>query len=204
MMLYARTIQLFFLFTGWLLVLLLSGCATSRMIDSEVQSFSGRAEAVTPANYRFERLPSQTESTLQNQLEASAEKALAAIGLNRNEASARYTVQLAVRVEQYNRYPYQGNRQLGFMGTEPGMPWNYGLALSLEPPWYRHIVHIVLRDASDAKVAFETTASHEGPWSDTLNLLPVLLEAALRDYPAAGSRTVHIELPHRSVVTPSP
>jgi hypothetical protein len=190
----ARITRWYPLLAGSLLVFLLSGCATSRMIDAEVRSYTGATAAVTPASYRFERLPSQSESTLQNQLEWLAEQALEQVGLSRTDAAPRYTVQLAIRVEQYNRYPYQPNRQLGFMGSEPGMPWHISMAATLEPPWYRHVVHIVLRDASDAKVAFESSATHEGPWSDTLNLLPVLLEAALRDYPAAGSRTVHIEL----------
>jgi hypothetical protein len=43
----------------------------------------------------------------------------------------------------------------------------------------------------------------EGPWSDSANLLPVLLEAALRDFPnpPAGVRKVTIELP--AVARPS-
>jgi hypothetical protein len=46
-------------------------------------------------------------------------------------------------------------------------------------------------------VVYETSASFDGTWSDSANLLPVLLQAALQDYPQppAGSRKVNIELP---------
>ena len=191
----------FSMLLAWcMLVLLLSGCATSRMIDSEVQSYSGSAPAVTPATYRFERLPSQAQSEFQNQLELAAEKALATQGLTRGDSAPRYSIQVALRVEQYNRYPYHPNRQLGFMGSEPGLPWGtspfYSPLLSMEPPWYRQVVHIVLREAANGQVAFESTAAHEGPWSDTSNLLPALMDAAMREYPAAGSRKITIELPN--------
>ncbi len=195
---FARITRLLLLITGSVLILLLGGCATSRMIDAEVQSFTGGVVATAPASYRFERLPSQSDSGLQNQLESQAAQALELVGLTRSDSEPRYTVQLSIRVEQYNRHPYQINRQWGFMGTEPGMPWNVGMAFAMEPPWYRHIVHIVMRDSKDAKIAFESSAAHEGPWADTLNLLPVLLKAALHDFPQAGRRSVRLELPHPS------
>lgn len=195
----AQTVSFSNLLAWCMLVLLLSGCATSRMIDSDVQSYSGSAPAVTPATYRFERLPSQAQSEFQNQLEAAAEKALATQGLTRGDSAPRYSIQVALRVEQYNRYPYHHNRQLGFMGSEPGLPWGagsfYNPLMSMEPPWYRHVVQVVLRDVTSGHIAFESTAVHEGPWSDTLNLLPALLDAALHEYPAASSRKITVELP---------
>lgn len=194
------------LFAWCMVVLLLSGCATSRMIDSDVQSYAGSTTAVTPASYRFERLPSQMDSALQNQLETSAELALSSVGLTRTDSAPRYTVQVAVRVEQYNRYPYRANRQLGFMGSDPNMPWNsnpfYSPLITMEPPWYRHVVHVVLRDANSSQIAYESTAEHDGPWSDTLNLLAPMLDAALRDFPAAGSRKVTVELAAPSKAKP--
>ena len=179
-----------------MVVVLLTACATSRMIDSEVQSYAGNTPAVTPASYRFERLPSQVHNDLQNQLELAAQAALGRSGLTRTEKAVRYTVQVAVRVEQYNRYPYYSNRQSGWMGTYPGMLWNYSPLLNLEPPWYKHTVHILLRDVASGQVAYESMAAHDGPWSDTLNLLTPLLDAALRDYPAAGNRKITVELPN--------
>jgi hypothetical protein len=71
------------------------------------------------------------------------------------------------------------------------------LMLTLEPPWYQHSVHLVLRRVDNARVAFESSAVFDGPWSDSANIVPVLLQAALRDYPQppVGPRKVVIELP---------
>jgi len=52
-----------------------------------------------------------------------------------------------------------------------------------------------LRDSGTGQLAYETAAVFEGPWSDTLNLLPPMLEAALKDYPLPGNRKVVVELP---------
>ena len=65
----------------------------------------------------------------------------------------------------------------------------------IEVPWYRHRVHLTLRDSSTSQVAYETTAVFDGPWRDTLNLVPPMLEAALKDYPTPGNRRVVVELP---------
>lgn len=62
-------------------------------------------------------------------------------------------------------------------------------------PWYRHRVHLTLRDSTTSQVAYETTAVFDGPWRDTLNLLPPMLEAALKDYPMPVQRKVVVELP---------
>jgi hypothetical protein len=56
---------------------------------------------------------------------------------------------------------------------------------------------VLLRDVTSGQVAYETSASFDGPWNDTGNLLPVLLDAALQGYPhpPSGPRKVVIELP---------
>ena len=63
------------------LLLALGGCAASRMIDSDVQSFTAAVPAVRPALYRFERLPSQADTPTQNGIEALAAQALAKVGV---------------------------------------------------------------------------------------------------------------------------
>ena len=112
-----------------------------------------------------------------------------------HDTEARYSVTLAVRVDTIQRYPYQRSRQFGMMATEPGVPWHAGLALSMEPPWYRHTVHILLRERASSQPVFESTASYEGPWSDTIPLFTPLLQAALQHFPAAGKRIIRIEWP---------
>lgn len=192
---FARLVSAVSLLLG---VVLLSGCSLPRMIDSEVQSFVGPVPAVTGASYRFERLPSQVNNTVQDQIEALTADALAKAGLRRDDAAPRYLAQVDLDVDGMHNPNYRPSRPRLVLGTN-GVWYEQSLFLNLEAPWYRHRMHLLLRDRSTGKVAYETSATFEGPWSDTLNLLPPILEAALRDYPAPGTRKVVVELPaHRS------
>ena len=180
--------------------LLLTACALPRMIDSQVQSYGGPAPALTGVTYRFERLPSQQASgDNQDRLETMAQAALSKVGLQRNDAQARYSVQLDVQLERFSRNP-MATPYTGLRG-----PWGFGMGgmwtdasimVTMEPPWYQYGVHLLMRDIATAQVAYETSAVFDGPWSDGNNLLPVLMDAALRDYPtpSAGPRKVVIEL----------
>lgn len=189
---------------GWLCALLaapllLGGCAMTRMIDSDVQSFTGAHPAVTRASYRFERLPSHAASANRDSMEAMAAQALDKIGLRLDPQHPRYSVQLDVNVEQFDRIAQRPMRPWNFswgLGT-PGAFFGYGSGYGMmEPAWYQYTVHLLLREVATNEVAYETSASHTGPWSDTSNLLPVILDAALRDYPnpPPGPRKVLIEL----------
>jgi hypothetical protein len=182
-----------------------------RMIDSDVQSFVS-GPAARPATYRFERLPSQTDAPAQAQLEALAAAALAKVeltpaplvsgaiaGTAAAAPTARYAVQVSARVEAINS-PYGEPSFGGFwgMGMGRGRSHHYGgFGMSLEPTWYRHGVHILLRDSTGGQSVFESSASFDGPWADSGNLLPVILDAALQGYPnpPSGPRKVVIELP---------
>lgn len=172
---------------------LLVGCAMPRMIDSDVQSFVGTAPAVTGATYRFERLPSQAANGMQGRIEALAEEALGNAGLHRNDAAARYLVQVGVGAEAI-RNPYVQPPRVGMVLGSGGL-WYQRSLLEMEQPWVRHQVHLLLRDSTSSQVAYETTAVFEGPWGDTLNLLPPMLEAALKNYPQPGTHRVVVELP---------
>lgn len=193
----------------------LTGCALPRMVDSEVQSFTTSVAAVQPALYRFERLPSQGDSALQAQTEALAAHALAKVGLTpaalvsgaiagtaAAAPSARYAVQVGVQVSTMDS-PYAHATVGGFWGV-PGLHPRSSLALVMEPSWYRHSVHIVLRDSATGQLAYETRASFDGPWADSANLLPAILDAALSGYPTppTGPRKVVIELPGRPPAAP--
>ena len=62
-------------------VFLLSGCASVRLVDTQVSSFAPQVIAAG-ANYQFERLPSQLADPVnQTKLEKLAEQALAKVGL---------------------------------------------------------------------------------------------------------------------------
>lgn len=176
-----------------MLVMLLVGCATSRMIDSDVQSFVGTVPAVTGATYRFERLPSQVANGMQDRIEAMTEEALEHVGLHRSDTAPRYLVQVSVGSEGM-RNPYARPPRFGMVLGANGL-WYERPLLDLDPPWIRHRVHLLLRDNAKGQVAYETSAVFEGPWGDTLNLLPPMLEAALKNYPEPGSHKVVVELP---------
>ncbi|MDR7308140.1 DUF4136 domain-containing protein [Rhodoferax saidenbachensis] len=176
-----------------LVALLLVGCATSRMIDSDVQSFVGTTPVVSGASYRFERLPSQAANGVQNRIEAMTEQALANAGLHRSDTAPRYLVQVSVGVEGMQN-PYARPPRFGLVLGTNGL-WYERALLDMDPPWVRHRVHLLLRDTANGQVAYETSAVFESPWSDTLNLLPPMLEAALQNYPQPGAHKVVVELP---------
>jgi hypothetical protein len=65
------------------------------------------------------------------------------------------------------------------------------------PTYYRHEASLLLRDLRTGEVVYETSATHEGPWSDRDNVLRALLTAALKDFPnpPAGTHRVKVEIP---------
>ncbi len=174
---------------------LLCGCALPRMVDSEVNSFVGISKPQKGATYRLERLPSQTESEYQNRMEELAMQALADAGLKVGHAQAQLAITVTVQVEQFARATQRLPHGDLLFGTDRF--FGGGFLLAIEPPWYRYTVQFLMRDVATSQVTFESRAMHEGPWSDSANLLPLVMEAALRDYPtaSAGPRKVVIELP---------
>ena len=173
-----------------LATVVLSGCATSRNIDSEVRSFAAATPIAAGATYRFDRLLSVAQSPAQDALEAATAKVLASKGLVRNDATARYTVQVRLAMERTapDRHPfgYGGQWPDRLVLATDGTLWQRVRRPLLEPTAFRHSAHIVLRDSATGSAIFETQAVHEGPWSDTTALLEPIVEAALRDYPQAS------------------
>lgn len=177
---------------------MLGGCALPRMIDSEVESFVGTPSAVSGSTYRFERLPSQqSQGAAQDHIEMLAESALGRAGLVRNDAQARYSMQVEFKIVQYPHVPQHQPRFGGGIMVGSGGFWYPSAYVMLEPPWYSHTVHLLMREIATTRVAYESTARFEGPWSDSANLMPVILEAALQGYPnpPPGPRKVVVELP---------
>jgi hypothetical protein len=192
---------------GLLIAGLLTGCATSRSVSSEVRSFGGSMPLIAGATYQFERLPSLAQSKAQDELETATTNVLATKGLVRETTQqARYSVQVNLelaRVAQ-DRYPYGPvgawpERTLmaadGSLWTRVRRPWT-------EPVAYRHTAHIIVRDTAmaTANTVYEAHAIQEGPWDDTAELLTPLLQAALSDYPEASStpKQVTIDLPRKA------
>jgi hypothetical protein len=196
-------------------LLQLTGCAGVRLIDSDVSTFSKLAAVPAGSTYRFERLPSQqTNPQRQDQLEAIAQAALAKVGLQRvgdapGSPAARFTVQMGINMVSvgYPAWDAFGPRFGGYVGI--GGPilggrvhgyGHFGYPLMYMPPTPTYVreVSLVLRDTSASNpVVFETHARHEGPWADSLAVLPAMFDAALQGFPAppASPRQVNVEIP---------
>ncbi len=77
----------------------LAGCATHRVVEGDVRSFSklpATACAQQPMTYRLERLPSQQTPSFDPIL-ALAEQALARSGLQRHDETGQWGVQLGAQ-----------------------------------------------------------------------------------------------------------
>jgi hypothetical protein len=184
------------------IVLLLGGCAGIRLVDNDVRSFSTLPAVPVGTTYRFERLPSQqTLGASQDQLEAMAQKALAKVGLQRDDATAKYSVEIGARLQVDPRapwdypypYPYWGGGWYGprhFFGGPPGF------GMTWDSPYYRREVSVVMRDLGTGKVVYETRAAHDGRWSDSEVIFPAMFDAALRGFPqpAPGPRRVDVQI----------
>ena len=174
----------------------MAGCASTRLIDSEVRSFRSGTVELAAASYQFERLPSQqADPAAQAQLENWAMPVLQRMGLTLASQAPRYTVQLAVATEQVLRSDASFRRRWGFLGGSPvfGQP---PLLMPLEPTLFRFQVQVLVRDALSREVVYEASAQHSGPWSDQAQILPAVLLAAMRDFPqgTAGPSSVKVEI----------
>jgi hypothetical protein len=183
----------------WVLVsLALAGCVTNRLIDSSVRSFTTATADLPlepPFSFRFERLPSQqADAQAQDRLEDIALPVLAQKGLVPDALAPRFTLELRMAVDVINQSgPFHAYWGFGTIGS--GL-WSQPGSMGLEPPRYRYSVHLLLRDAANKTVVFESTAAHEGPWSDRAAVLPAVLLAAVQDFPQGSdkARRVLIDL----------
>lgn len=202
------------LFMAVFLGAVLSGCSGLRIVDSQVAAFSKIESLPAGASWRFERLPSQLNLTgmlalRQAALEAMAAKELAKAGFQpesqKDGATARFNVQLTARIQRQERSPFDDpwdRYGIGFPGRDYIVSGN-GKVIYLpvlprvEPPWFIREVGLIIRDASDGRVVYETSAKHEGRWADDEAVLPAMFAAALQGFPKPpeGQRMVTIEIP---------
>jgi hypothetical protein len=189
----------------------MTGCASMRLIDSDVVSVA----AVQPgmslqgAKYRFERLPSQVHNPEAGLAEQQAQAAMTAVGLVRDDAAASLSVMVGFSGTQYLADPWgrplgtgwtpYGNIAIGSgFGRNFGSHIGLGVGMRFPPPThYRREVSVVMRDLKSGQVVYETRATHAGPWSDSVPIFATLFQAALANFPnpPAGPRRVNIELP---------
>ena len=202
--------------------LLLSACSGLRVVDNDVASFAQWPNATPPAagsNYRFERLPSQQSSLpqsgisgmelTQDELEVIARTALDKVGFLNNPATAAFNLQVSATTRYAQRNPYNSGPGYGGFGGFGGsgislgggsagsfIGFSFPLGMS-ESPLFMREVSIVVRDASNNAVVYESKATHSGVWRDAQAVLPAMFEAALQGFPTppAGARRINIEIP---------
>jgi len=205
-----------------MVILSLAGCATTWVVDSDVNTFSKLGAVPAGASYRFERLPSQQAAEpQQSQLEAMADVALQHAGLRRDDVKPSYSAHISARVTAaiapwddpwYSsgwgpRYPFGPSYRAGF-GVGYGRMWRgggwggafYGPVLP-PSPWYLRELSVVLRELPSGRVVYETNARNEGPYPASGAVLPILFDAALQGFPnpLPGVRQVRIAIPPASM-----
>ncbi len=186
---------------------LLTGCASTRVVDSQVLAIANVPPGLSlqGASYRFERLPSQAANPEAGLAEQQAEQALAAVGLVRNDAAAQLSVQVGFLGTEYLSDPWgrpYGWGPYGSVAIGRGAPWGTGVGVGMNmrippSPQYHREVSLILRELRSGQVVYETRASHDGPWSDSVRIFATLFQAALAHFPnpPAGPHRVDIQVP---------
>lgn len=188
---------------GLALLLVLGGCSSMRVIDSDVTAFATWTAAPpgpgTP--YRFERLPSQQlAGHQQDAMEELARASLAKVGMTLSPTTARFSVQVVLTTQVQERFADNG-----FLLGGPGVflgAGNLGSSIGFSFPIrsgetvYKRDLLILVRELSSQRVVFETRALHDGPWRDSAALAPAMLDAALLGFPQppAGTRRINVEI----------
>lgn len=184
----------------------LSGCATGYLLDNQVQSFSQLQALPAPATYRFERSLSQQADPAQQALEGLADPALHKVGLRRDDARPRYSVQVAARTDRtlspyadpWDRWGW-GGWGLGVSGRHFGIGLGGGFPRG-DSYWFHREVSVVVRELASNRVVYETHAVNTGPWLDNRSVLPAMFDAAMQGFPnpPAGPRQVNIQVGRNS------
>jgi hypothetical protein len=167
---------------------LLAGCSGLRVVESDVTAFSAWTSVPPGPNtpYRFERLPSQqVQAAQQDLIEGSAIASLA-----NTQVAARYT---GYGYGSPNVFLGAGN-----FGSSVGFSFPFGGPFATPYPadlYYLREIRIQMRDLTDQKVVFETTALSDSPWGDGYALLPAIIDAALLGFPQPppGTRRIKVE-----------
>jgi hypothetical protein len=177
----------------------LTGCASTRLVDSDVQSFSQLAGAPARATYSFERLPSQqAQGAQQSAVEDQARLALAKVGLRQDSAAPFYRVHVHARTDLLAYPDYWDGPGWGWGGWGGGRGFYGGLSMRFPPPTlYRREVGLILREAASGTVVYETRAVHEGVWADNPAVFAAMFDAALNGFPTppTGPRRIVLEIP---------
>lgn len=184
---------------------LLAACAGPRLVESDVRSFSTLAALPSPPTYRIERLPSQqAQPEAFAAIEAEAVRALARVGLQRDEARASLVAQIGAEGgytvprnwPYYATDPFHGRFGWGLGWGGRGMGLGMGWMMDGPPTLYHRKVTLVLRDTASQQVVYETSAVYEDVWTSDPAIYGVLFDQALSGFPRppATQRRVRTEV----------
>ncbi len=191
----------------------LAGCTGMNMLSSDVTAYGNWPAERKPGTYVFERLPSQqARLDLQQQLEAAARPALAAVGFKpaSDPKTAEFVVQLGMRSAPNERsrvdslWAWQSVPPPYAYARSPGHPHPYPYPYYYPSPWvfpmdtpsYEREVVVMIRDPKLGQTLFESHAVSDGVTPSFNGLLGAMLEAALKDFPqSAGTGTHRVMAP---------
>jgi len=202
-----RHFKLWTLLFAILGVAFLSGCSTVRIIESQVQTTAQwlvQSPAPTQAQFRLERLPADANNLQAGWAEVELVSALAPLGWTRNDVDAQYSVWIGVRAAEFItdawgrpvRGPWINHVYIGVgtgfrpRGVGTGVGWSLmtpvypGMRPGFPPSvGYVQEVSIIIRDLASSRVVYQTTATHDSPWSDHSNILRAMISASFQGFP---------------------
>ena len=191
--------------------LALAGCASGPLrVNTDVQAFAAPAGTTAAsvqwqgARYRFDVLPSQAQRDLAP-LQAMTQAALTQHGLVRDDANARYAVQVSASlntawVDDWGPYPPYGpwgsSWRFGLGYGYPGWGWGLGWSNHLPTSTYMRELRIAILDLQNGRTLYETRARNESPSGQNDAIFSAMVGAALKDFPhaPAGWQRVTAEL----------
>jgi hypothetical protein len=186
----------------------LAGCASMKVLTSEVTAFNQWPEGRKPSTYTFEVLPSQAKKESMQELIRAAAPALEAAGFK--PAAPGETpdvlVTLGARVSANEPSPFDdplwwrgglyrlhGHGGLGPLWWPRGAP--YGTYVRVDNTTFEREVAVLLRDRQSAQPLYEVRAVTGGLSSDIKPYLGAMFAAALQDFPAKTDQTRKVSVP---------
>ena len=184
--------------------LVLTACSTMRVVDTDVSAFSAWTAAPPGpgTRFKFERLPSQQATTVQQErIEALATTSLSKVGMALSPQDPTYSVQVLLVTEITPSYPEPtgafGGTGVSIGGGSFGTSIGLSFPIGFSNPYFKRTLSVLIRELSSQKVVFETRALHRGSASDAYAVLPAMLDSALLGFPQppAGMRRINVEVP---------
>jgi hypothetical protein len=190
--------------TALVLAAVLDGCAAINTVTSEVATYGDWPAGRAPGHYIFERLPSQqARGTWQDALEAAAARGLETAGFAAavDAAQADVVVQIGARISRTEIYPWDDPlwwRWGGAYWRSPGWRLHSRAAFyaNFNASWYSRYersVALLLRDRASGAPLYEAHAQTDGTTAGDNALLAAMFEAAMKDFPATGTRQVSVQ-----------